>query len=203
MAMSTEETDAILIKKAQRSDRAAAALLLMRYERDLTSFIERTLPAFVRPRVSPDDVRQITWEEAYRTIAKFEDRGERSFLAWLSTIARFRIVDAIRAHRAAQSLFPNAEDSSVGLAVPTDPSSSPSRKIARGEGIDRMRQALQSLPHDYRAVLELRYIECLPLDEVARRLGRSPGAVAMLTLRALDQMHEVMGDSAQYFTKKG
>jgi RNA polymerase sigma-70 factor (ECF subfamily) len=201
--MSTVETDAVLIQNAQRSDHVAMSLLLIRYERDLTAFIERELPTFVRSRVSVEDMRQITWEEAFRTIARFENRGENSFLAWLRAIAHCRILDAIRAYHAARSFFPDAEDPKAGLSEPIDPSSSPSRKIARGEGIDRMRQAMKSLPPDYRVVLELRYIECLPLGEVARRMERSPGAVAMLTQRALDQMHTVMGDSGQYLTKKG
>ena len=69
MPMSTLETDAVLIQKAKGSDHGAVSLLLIRYERELAAFIERELPAFVRSRTSADDMRQITWEEAYKTIA--------------------------------------------------------------------------------------------------------------------------------------
>jgi len=203
MPMSTLETDAVLIQKAKGSDHGAVSLLLIRYERELAAFIEHELPAFVRSRTSADDMRQITWEEAYKTIARFEDRGEKSFLAWLRGIAHYRILDAIRSYHAAKPLFPDADDSAGGPAEPVDPSSSPSRKIARREGVDHMRQAMKLLPSDYRRVLELRFIECLPLSEVARHMERSPGAVAMLTQRALEQMHMTLGDSAQYLTKKG
>jgi RNA polymerase sigma-70 factor (ECF subfamily) len=37
-------------------------------------------------------------------------------------------------------------------------------------------------------VLRLRNLEGLPFEEVARRMGRTPGAVRVLWLRALDRL---------------
>ena len=49
---------------------------------------------------------------------------------------------------------------------------------------------LAQLPADYRDVLVLRHLEGLSFGEVAERMGRSPGAVRMLWLRAIDQLRE-------------
>lgn len=200
--MFTVETEADLIQKAKQSDGAALALLLMRHERELVAVIERSLPVFLRSRVSVDDIRQITWEEAFRSIGKFEYRGERSFFAWLRTIADFRVKDALRADDHAKPLFSDASTSSPGPAEPVDPQRSPSHNVARGEAISRMQQLMQSLPQDYRRVLELRYIRGLSLAEAAEQMQRGRGAVAMLTLRALERMHAAMGSTSAYLTHK-
>jgi RNA polymerase sigma-70 factor, ECF subfamily len=47
---------------------------------------------------------------------------------------------------------------------------------------------LARLPPHYRDVIVLRNLEGLAFPEVARRMGRSPGAVRILWLRALDHL---------------
>jgi RNA polymerase sigma factor (sigma-70 family) len=46
------------------------------------------------------------------------------------------------------------------------------------------------LPDDFREVIVLRNVEELPHEEVARRMGRSPGAVRMLWVRALARLRQ-------------
>jgi RNA polymerase sigma-70 factor, ECF subfamily len=48
--------------------------------------------------------------------------------------------------------------------------------------------ALERLPADYREVIILRNLEDLSYDEIAQRMGRTPGAVRMLWVRALAQL---------------
>jgi len=50
---------------------------------------------------------------------------------------------------------------------------------------------LARLPAAYREVIVLRNLEGLAFDEVARRMNRSPGAVRVLWLRALDQLRQL------------
>ena len=49
-------------------------------------------------------------------------------------------------------------------------------------------EALRSLPYEQRLVLVLRYYLDLPLEEVARALGISPGAARARVHRALDKL---------------
>ena len=53
-----------------------------------------------------------------------------------------------------------------------------------------LREALADLPPVDRAVLVLRYLDDLPVDEVARMLDLSPGAVRNRSMRALARMRE-------------
>ena len=51
---------------------------------------------------------------------------------------------------------------------------------------------LARMPPDYREVLVLRNLEGLPFSEVARRMGRSAGAVRILWVRAVDQLRHLL-----------
>ena len=52
----------------------------------------------------------------------------------------------------------------------------------------RLAEVLGRLPDDYREVIVLRNLEGLSHEEVARRMGRSIGAVRMLWVRALSRL---------------
>jgi RNA polymerase sigma-70 factor (ECF subfamily) len=67
-------------------------------------------------------------------------------------------------------------------------SSSPSQKAARRQRAARLLEALEHLPHDYREVIRLRYLENLPYAEIALRLKRSEEAVRKLAERAHRQL---------------
>ena len=53
-------------------------------------------------------------------------------------------------------------------------------------------QALEELPPQYRDVIVLHSMEGLTHEEVAERLGKTPGAVRMLWIRALAQLKKVL-----------
>ncbi len=55
-----------------------------------------------------------------------------------------------------------------------------------------MADHLARLPADYREVIVLRNLEGLAFAEVARRMGRTPGAVRVLWVRAVDQLRQLL-----------
>ena len=71
-------------------------------------------------------------------------------------------------------------------------SSSPSSHAGRRERAACLSDQLARLPADYREVLVLRNLEGLPFPEVARRMGRSAGAVRILWVRAVDQLRRLL-----------
>jgi len=58
-----------------------------------------------------------------------------------------------------------------------------------------LRDVLAELPAPDRAVLVLRYLEDLSVDEVAARMGVSPGAVRNRSMRALERIRGLVDDS--------
>ena len=92
------------------------------------------------------------------------------------------------------SLEQSLEESSQKLgAILAAPDTSPSARAGHCEQEVRLAEALARLPDDYREVLLLRNLEGLAHEEVAARMGREPGAVRMLWVRALARLrHELV-----------
>jgi RNA polymerase sigma-70 factor (ECF subfamily) len=70
--------------------------------------------------------------------------------------------------------------------------SSPSAQAHRRELSAIVADQLAKLPANYREVIVLRSLEGLAFEEVARRMGRTSGAVRALWLRALDQLRQLL-----------
>ena len=57
-------------------------------------------------------------------------------------------------------------------------------------------EAVDRLPPDYQTVYRLRTLQHLPFEDIARRMGRSVGAVRMLWLRALEGLSSMLEERA-------
>lgn len=65
---------------------------------------------------------------------------------------------------------------------------SPSGQAMRAERDEALEQALGRLPPDYRQVVEWRYRDELPFEEIAQRMNRSCEAVRQLWCRAIERL---------------
>ena len=81
------------------------------------------------------------------------------------------------------------------------PRRTPSQSIARHEAVGAVRVALTGLTEDYREALQLRYVQGLPVAEVAETMKRTPRAVHNLCRRGLQELRAALGRSAQYLTR--
>ena len=52
--------------------------------------------------------------------------------------------------------------------------------------------APEKLPAHYREVFILRILEHIPFDQIAARMGRSPGATRVLWKRAMDRLSQLL-----------
>lgn len=185
----TEEKDPIsgLVRRAQGGDREAFGDLFDLHRPRLVDFIRSRLGEGLRGRVGVDDLCQETFLKALRSIGEFAPRGEDSLFRWLAGIAGNLILDAAKRARRGPSPLPEEEMAAEGL--------SPSKALRREERFDRLRDALERLPPEYRQVIRLARIEKVPLCEVAAILGRTPEAARKLLWRALRSLKEGFGDT--------
>jgi RNA polymerase sigma-70 factor (ECF subfamily) len=134
-----------------------------------------------------EDVLQETILRALGGLEKFEWRDEDSFIHWLAGIARIVMLQGRdRARR--DRLRPLADD------IPAR-TLSQSRVLRRAERFDRLEAALRTLSQDHRQVIMLAQVKKLPMKEIAKSMGRSPGAVSNLLMRAIERLKEAFGDT--------
>ncbi len=147
------------------------------------------------------DVMQVTYMEAFLQIQGFDLLRAEAFPQWLKRIAENNLRDAIRSLEAKKNPPPhlklNAESGDGSLAlfdVLTSGGGTPSRIVRQDEAHSRLRQALTCLPSDYARVVQLYDMDGKPVDEVARILERSTGAIFMLRQRAHDRLRVLLGN---------
>ena len=81
------------------------------------------------------------------------------------------------------------------------PEHTPSQSVARHEAADAVQVGLASLKGDYRRVIELRYIQALPIAEIAQEMKKTEPAVHGLCRRALAELRVILGQASQYFSR--
>ncbi|MEO1007342.1 MAG: RNA polymerase sigma factor [Planctomycetota bacterium] len=202
-----------LLARALRGDRGALVDALEGLAGPLRARLDARIPAVLRTTIEADDVLQVTYIEVVGRIGQFREGGARGFRAWVTRIAENNLLDAIRAAQAAKRpdparrahASPNASDSAVTLIEQISGASrtTPSRFAARDEAVVMMERMLSTLPGDYARVIREYDLAGRPVEEVARAMGRSVGAVYMLRSRAHDRLREAMGDEGNYFTRTG
>lgn len=196
------------IKRAGEGDAEALALLL----REVGPRVrDRIVPKIGRQwsgLIEADDVMQVSYLEAFAHVGRITIKDEASFVAWLTRVAENNLRDAVRAFDRAKRPDPRKrvtgpvnEESYVGLVeVLGVTTTTPSRAAARQEAVRIMDQTLAKLPADYAKIVRLYDLECKPIEEVSREMGRSTGACYMLRARAHDALRDAMGTASQFFS---
>jgi RNA polymerase sigma-70 factor (ECF subfamily) len=198
--MSTDErrSPEELLAGARAGGAECLGALLELYRNYLQLLARTQLDLHLQGRAGASDLVQETFLRACDHFDQFRGDTEKELMGWLRRIllnclARLveREVRAQKRDRRRQVSLEMLERSSINLeAALASPHSSPSAQVRRRELAALVADQLARLPADYREVIVLRNLEGLPFDEVARRMGRTPGAVRVLWLRALDRMRQ-------------
>ncbi len=162
-----------LVQRARDGDKDAFADLYRACQPGIYRFAR-----FHLPESAVDDAVSETFLRAWKAIPRYRDTGA-PFAAWLAGIARHIVADFYRTGGRSE---PRAE-------VPDRPSS------FEDGAIDRLgaRAAVGKLPKDQHQVIELKFLVGCSNEEVAKALGKSPGAVNALQWRALASLRKIMG----------
>ncbi|HUU95956.1 MAG TPA: sigma-70 family RNA polymerase sigma factor [Phycisphaerae bacterium] len=201
-----------LIAQAIAGNQVAIHQLLMRHHDQIAAMLAKKIPPDLAGLLAAEDICQEAYVVAVRELASFQPRGKNAFFKWLLTIAERKLIDAIRALRAAKR---GGGKKALELPARSDASSiagllehvaiherTPSRSAADHEIVSAVQNALAGLKEDYRTAIHCRYIEGLSAAETAARMGRSEGAVLKLCERALQQLAESIGDASRFFSRK-
>lgn len=194
-----------LLQKAKEGDASARNDLMDRHRASLQQMVRMRLDRKLAARLDSSDIVQDVLIEANRRLDDFIDSEGMPFHLWLRQLARDRIIDMHRRHRAAEKRSVDKEQrlqaggfgdrSSLELAAQLrDPELTPAAAALKNELQERFVMALEELSEEDRDIITMRNFEHLTNTEVAQALGLSQPAAGMRYLRALQRLRQVLGD---------
>jgi RNA polymerase sigma factor (sigma-70 family) len=159
---------------------------------ELYRIFSPTVLGYLRGQGAPEaeDLTGEVFLQVVRDLHRFE--GDRAaFKAWVLTIAHHRFIDQQRrARRRPVEL----------VAVPEEPErTAPDAEVEALAllGAERVRELMAALSPDQRAVLLLRIVGDLTVEEIGRAVGKRPGAVKALQRRGLAALgRKLAGEAA-------
>jgi RNA polymerase sigma-70 factor (ECF subfamily) len=190
----------LLLVQARAGDMPALGRLLELYRNYLRVVARALIGHALRVRLDASDLVQETFLKAHGEFRQFLGSTEPELTAWLRQILVRTLANQARHHRREGRNYQRDEplevllersSSGVQRALATS-LSSPSSLASRREQAVLLADALEKLPPDYREVFLLRNVEHFPFEEIAVRMGRSPGAARMLWTRTLKKLSQLL-----------
>jgi RNA polymerase sigma-70 factor (ECF subfamily) len=190
----------LLLALARAGDAAALGQLFELYRNYLRLIARPMIDGALKLKLDASDLVQETFLKAHRQFADFAGRDEPELMAWLRRILVRTLADQARYYRSGvrnvrrqvslEALLEQAGGDAQQVLADSLPS--PSSLAVRRERAVLLADALEKLPADYREVFVLRNIEHIPFNEIATRLGRSPGASRVLWTRAMQRLSQLL-----------
>jgi RNA polymerase sigma-70 factor (ECF subfamily) len=167
------------MERMVQRDEAALEALYDRYAGLLSSVLNRIL----RDTQAAEEILQDIFYQLWRTASQF-DPSRGSLSGWLMVIARNRAISRLRQHNpaAGEELFENT------VVLPMNLESA----VAQKELMGRVKGAIETLPREQRAAVELAYFEGLTHSEIAQRTGDPLGTVKTRLRTALETLKRAM-----------
>lgn len=180
----------------QSADRQAFALLVRRYERELYSYLRR----YLGDASMAEDAFQATFLQVHLKCDQFEEG--RKVRPWLYTVATNQAIDAQRRNKRHRSISLNRSasrdaDGDVGslveLLVSKEPD--PESHLDAVQRQEWVRTALEQLPDQLRAAVDLVYYQGFKYREAADILGIPVGTVKSRLHTAILKLNEAWTQS--------
>lgn len=170
--------------------------LLSRNERYIRRFLSARSGPLVLGRTTLDDLYQETAAAAVKSGHSVAFENDAHFVAWVSTVARRVINRVLTRHGQDPDSVRIRHGQSSGVGVKESrlisPRRTPSSSVVGRERVTRLCDAIDQLPPKYRDVIRLYRLEGLKMPEVAKRMGKSNGAMYMLLERAMRELRGAM-----------
>ncbi|HEX6617506.1 MAG TPA: sigma-70 family RNA polymerase sigma factor [Gemmatimonadales bacterium] len=170
-----------LVARAAAGDERALGLLYDRYGSVLYAVAFRILGE----RADAEEVVLEAFTQAWRDAPRFEP-GRGSVAGWLTTIARSRALDLVRARTRRTRI--TAAAAAEAPAAPPRPDSALDHEDRRRE----VRRALDALSPTQRQAIELAYFEGLSQSEIAERLQEPLGTIKTRVRLGMQKLRECL-----------
>jgi RNA polymerase sigma-70 factor (ECF subfamily) len=177
--LSLPQPDLGVLRKAQRGDERAFALIVRAYELPVYNYVLR----LVGDRSLAEDLTQEVFLRAYQGLPSFSLRCR--FTTWLFQVTKNRVLDELRAiERRPKSA--GALENMAPLEILDAP-------MERVEAIDSLWRAVESLNVDLKMALLLRDVVGLSYNEIADSLEITLATVKWRIYKAREEVQLAMG----------
>ena len=179
--MSDREIDRQLVARAQRGDKRAFELLVEKYQRKLARLLSR----FIRDPAEVEDVAQEAFIKAYRALPAF--RGDSAFYTWLyrigiNTAKNYLMAMGRRAPTSTEVEADQAEGFDEGEQLRDI--NTPESVLLSKEIAETVNSTIEKLPEELRIAIQLREIEGMSYEDIAKVMDCPIGTVRSRIFRA-------------------
>ncbi len=185
--MSERDIDRQLVERAQRGDKRAFELLVEKYQRKLGRLLSR----FIRDPSEVEDVMQEAFIKAYRALPAF--RGDSAFYTWLYRIGINTAKNYLAAlrRRAPTSTEIDAEEAEgYDDGERLRDLNTPENMLLSKEVADAVNASMEELPQELRTAIQLREMEGMSYEDIARIMNCPIGTVRSRIFRAREAIAE-------------
>ena len=185
--MSDREIDRQLVARAQRGDKRAFELLVEKYQRKLARLLSR----FIRDPAEVEDVTQEAFIKAYRALPAF--RGDSAFYTWLyrigiNTAKNYLMAMGRRAPTSTEVEADEAEGFEEGEQLRDI--NTPESVLLSNEIAETVNSTIEKLPEELRTAIQLREIEGMSYEDIAKAMDCPIGTVRSRIFRAREAIAE-------------
>jgi RNA polymerase sigma-70 factor, ECF subfamily len=194
--MSDREIDQQLVVRAQAGDKRAFNLLVEKYQRKLARLLSR----FIRDPAEVEDVTQEAFIKAYRALPAF--RGDSAFYTWLyrigiNTAKNYLMAMGRRAPTSTEIEAEEAEGFDEGEQLRDI--NTPESVLLTNEIAETVNATIEQLPEELKTAIQMREIEGMSYEDIARAMDCPIGTVRSRIFRAreaiAEQLRPLLGTS--------
>ena len=185
--MGDREVDQQLVLRAQKGDKRAYELLVLKYQRKLARLLSR----LVRDPAEVEDVTQEAFIKAYRALPAF--RGDSAFYTWLyrigiNTAKNYLMAMGRRAPTSTEVEAEEAEGFEEGEQLRDI--NTPESVLLSNEIAETVNSTIEQLPEELRTAIQLREIEGMSYEDIAQVMNCPIGTVRSRIFRAREAIAE-------------
>lgn len=181
------DTEQQWLDRAARGDAAAFEQLVLRYQKPVYNLA-------LRMTGNPDDALDLSQEAFVRAWRSLKElRSGAAFSTWLYRLTSNLCIDFLRSAKRRPAASLTAAEQDEQMDVP-DPAPSPEQRVLRQLDQERLRQAMDALPVEYRQILTLRVINGLSYLQIAQILDVAEGTVKSRLSRARECLRKNLSD---------
>jgi RNA polymerase sigma-70 factor (ECF subfamily) len=185
--MTDRDIDRQLVARAQRGDKQAFELLVEKYQRKLARLLSR----FIRDPAEVEDVTQEAFIKAYRALPAF--RGDSAFYTWLyrigiNTAKNYLMGMGRRAPTSTEVEADEAEGFEEGEQLRDI--NTPESMLLSNEIAQTVNATIERLPEELRTAIQMREIEGMSYEDIAKAMDCPIGTVRSRIFRAREAIAE-------------